>query len=177
MSFWEVIGFHLYVWLCWLLFLINCKCASCQSHDCLVWNVYYFCRCSSLCFIKPHYGWSESHFWISVCGAAALQSHFSDRSGNSRVSLCCCLLFCNRDRMVFLFLTAKHSVVGIQVCFCIHLLHAERCRGIWKCHCSSTAELVQKQEDGVLVGRSTSYLGFVGILGEFSRQTATNPVC
>lgn len=47
MSFWEIIDVHLYVWLCRLLFLINCKCASCQSHDLFRLNcrLYYILFC------------------------------------------------------------------------------------------------------------------------------------
>lgn len=62
----------------WLLFLINCKCASRQSHDWLGLKCTLFLPPRvRLCFTKPHYGWSESHSWPSVRGAAAFQSRSS----------------------------------------------------------------------------------------------------
>lgn len=46
---------------------------------------------------------------------------------NSRVCQCVAVSYSIRGTgLVLLFLTAKHSFVVIQLCFCIHLLHAEK---------------------------------------------------
>lgn len=154
----------------------------------LVQNVCYFCRCSSLCFIKPP-SWVirisllTVSLWSFCIAITFLWQIWL-------IAECQCVAVCysvTGKGLVLSFFSAKHLFVGIQLYFDIHLVHTEKCRGMRN---SAAVHPQQRwffwlKKSRTNSGRKSRRMGplrisshgFKGILAEFSWQTATNPVC